>query len=255
MRCQPLRRALSNPANMVHIGDQMKPKIKILGKEISTFELSYVANTSCRARLGAWILSLAGNIVAGIIAAGILVSLNSFNLSELKRIELKNKKESVVWEARVQATKSNMAAFAKLHNYIEYEFEKELQEKLKTLAYLDNTKTNNRMYTFDGLNNVKKEVFDIVKSNNHFLSEDMAEYTTRFVNDVDSLVTLQLLTLISQELVDGIQFPVSELDNVQYSDEAQKHIASTVSWLKSNFELSYRSLEYKYRKSMFEISE
>lgn len=233
----------------------MKPKIKILGKEISTFELSYVTNTSCWTRLGAWILALAGNIVAGIIAAGILVSLNTFNLNELKKIELKNQKESVVWEARVQATKSNMAAFSKLHNYIAHEFEKELQEKLKTLAYLDDTKRKNRMYTFDGLNNVKKEVFDIVKSNNHLLSKDMAEYTIRFVDDVDSLITFQLLTLIGQELVDGIQFPIRELDNVQYSDEAQKHIDSTVSWLKSNFELSYRSLEYKYRESMFDFSE
>jgi len=233
----------------------MKPKIKILGKEISTFELSYVTHESHWNRLGIWILALAGNIVAGIIAAGILVSLNASNLNEMKQIELKNKKESVVWEARVQATKSNMAAFAKLHNYIEHEFEKELQEKLKKLAYLDDTKRNNPMYTFDGLNDVKKEVFDIVKSNNHLLSKDMAEYTVSFVDDVDSLITLQLLTLIGQELVDGIQYPIRALDGVEYSDEAQKHIDNTVSWLKSNFELSYRSLEHKYRESMFEFSE
>ncbi|MDN4734769.1 hypothetical protein QYZ42_20875 [Vibrio parahaemolyticus] len=62
--------------------------------------------------------------MAGIVAAALIVSITWNVEKDLKKVELQNSKASVVWQARVEATKENMVALSNLHNFIKYDLKK-----------------------------------------------------------------------------------------------------------------------------------
>lgn len=220
--------------------------LSIFTRVIQTLKSSQLKE-QCK-KIAPWLLSLSGNVVAGIVATGLLVWVNMSNLNELKRLELSNSKQTVIWEARVEATRSNMMAIASLNNYIEFEFEKELRTKLKNFEQMN----LGSFYVFEGLEQQKAKLNTALSNNNTFLSSQMAEETNRFVVDTNDLVSIQLITFVDERIFNEVKIPIDLIKGVEYSDAVESHIKESVEWLRVNYKAQYRGLENKYRHSLFE---
>ncbi|MFM5465843.1 hypothetical protein ACET66_17645 [Aeromonas simiae] len=106
----------------------MKYKVKATDENLAL--LAYLKESDKQSVKNTFWLPLISNLVAGIVAAALVVSITWNVEKDLKKVELQNSKASVVWQARVEATKENMVALSNLHNFIKYDLKKSIYNEL-----------------------------------------------------------------------------------------------------------------------------
>ncbi|HAS6112080.1 TPA: hypothetical protein I7139_23395 [Vibrio vulnificus] len=193
-------------------------------------------------------LPLMSNVVAGIVAAAIVVSMTSEIEKELKEIELLNAKSHVVWQVRVEATKENMDALASLHNFIKYDLKRSAYNELEDGRLIDGfAKHSVTPLMFKDYMLKHKQTMQIIKANSALLSKDMANSTDQFLLAMEQLIDLNLVINFDPNKMFPIKISAKQ---PEYPETAYQMVSEMVDFFEANFLPHYNMLENEYRDSL-----
>ncbi|TON83383.1 hypothetical protein, partial [Vibrio parahaemolyticus] len=127
-------------------------------------------------------------------------------------VELQNSKASVVWQARVEATKENMVALSNLHNFIKYDLKKSIYNELDDGRLLEGFAANSvTPLMFKDYMVKHQETMRVIKSNSALLSKDMAGSTSDFLLAMERLININLVNNFQPEKL----FPITITGSVK----------------------------------------
>ncbi|EPH6491049.1 hypothetical protein ACS1UC_004738, partial [Vibrio parahaemolyticus] len=225
----------------------MKYKIKATDENLAL--LAYLKESDKQSVKNTFWLPLISNLVAGIVAAALVVSITWNVEKDLKKVELQNSKASVVWQARVEATKENMVALSNLHNFIKYDLKKSIYNELDDGRLLEGFAANSvTPLMFKDYMVKHQETMRVIKSNSALLSKDMAESTSDFLLAMERLININLVSNFQPEKL----FPITITGSVkpEYPESAYKMLSEMVGFFELNFMPHYDKLESEYRNSL-----